>query len=208
MKPGKQKGWLILGVFLEVIWLGIGCNPYKMLPHRAPETAKDSLALMDRCIKAAPIDTATNTVYIFSTMPDSSQFYRSVVDSITRIKEKVLERLEIQFKDTCIAVAENYSEGFKTGYSAGYYTGKGQRIHDTSYVKTTYTIEDTRKIVTINELLVLANKDKETYRARSERRGSLNFILMAIITLLGISCVLLWKFRRSAAVANNLINKI
>lgn len=215
-----------LAAISAVIALGLlfGCNPYKQLGSRPPLSSKDSAALLSRCIKITPLDTATNIpAYIPPALPpDSTGHYQQLIDSLLGLKPAVLERIREKYKDTCFAAAQdNYNDGFRDGQTYGEQLGR-----KTSYVDSRKTMALTDSISRVNysaeinrlkqaynirlkeadvRVSVAENK-ADKYQRRSDARGGWLIFLTALSALLLIICILLWKFRRQAKAANSVIN--
>lgn len=203
-----------------LLWLAIilfSCNPYKQLASHPPLTTKDSAALLARCIKVVPIDTAGNVVYI--SYPDSSEYWKQQVKTVYQSITDTLTNIYTKYKDTCTTAIKIYQQGLTQGYNNGYSKCKEEtvlqfskslsqadslyNIH-LSHLKQSFELKSASDKTTIE----LLSNDKEKYRTQSEKRGSLNMWLIIACAVLLILNILQWKFKRQEKTANNVINDV
>ena len=114
--------------YLLILFLFASCAPSKyeaisVQKGTPPITTQDSNYLAGRCVSTFPVrDNATPVV--LPTVPDSSDYYKAISDSLVSLKPTVIERLKIQYKDTCTSVVDKYNDGFDLGYKMGGYEAK------------------------------------------------------------------------------------
>lgn len=104
------------------------CSPSKyeaisVAKGTPPLTTKDSNYLAGRCAATFPIPDTFKPI-VLPTVPDSSKYFKSKSDSLASLKPKVIDRLKIEYKDTCTSAVNQYEDGFKDGEKMGYYDGK------------------------------------------------------------------------------------
>jgi hypothetical protein len=199
-------------------------NPYSKLADRPPLTAKDSAALLARCLKAMPLDT-TNSHFVpqIDTLPDSSAYFKALSDSLAQAKQSIKEVLSLKYKDTCTSAIAIYQDGFNIGYQMGEYEGRSRAKSETdAFYKRVMTGMDTAyqqklwetkngyniKLIAAQNAQGNADKEKEKYRGKYERLVKWTWGLSISSLLLLIICILLWKFRRKAKAANNIVNEL
>lgn len=223
MQTGKifsNVALLFMVTLLLLLWCS--CNPYKQLANRPPLTPKDSAALLARCIKVVSIDTVSPLIpTIIPFVPDSSDYYKQIADSLGKIKLTARDSILLRFKDTCRQTVDYFDNGFKVGYEAGKYEGKQ---NSAQYYKTELIRADSncREIVKaeVNKIKLayalrltaaenttgIAVKNADKYRGRMDFWKTWAIIASVLALLFLIICIILWKFRRQAKAANSIIN--
>lgn len=213
---------LVMWLLFALIWLS--CNPYKQLASRPPETAKDSARLLARCIQILPLDT-TGSHFIpqIDTLPDSSAYFKAILDTLAKRGVVVKDSLIVKYKDTCTSAIAIYQDGFNIGYQMGEYEGKRKAKSEVDgFYKRVMTgmdsafqikLRETRngyniRLIASDNAVGIAEKDKEKYRGKYERLVKWTWGLSVGFLLMVIICILLWKFRRQAKAANNIVNDV
>lgn len=193
-------------------------NPYKHLGGRPPLTAKDSAALLARCIEISPLDT-TSSHYspVEPPRPDSAAYFKAILDSLGKGSVSVKDSILIKYKDTCTSAIAIYQDGFTIGNEMGKYEGRreAEAMYRRSYrttdslhrleifkLKSDYNL----RLITAANSQGIAQAQAEKYRGKNERLVKWTWGLSIASLLLLIICILLWKFRRQAKTANTIIN--
>jgi len=113
-------------LLLLLVAVVFSCSPkYKSISVQKgtpPITTQDSNWLAGRCALTYPVD--TTKVIVLPQVPDSSNYYKNRADSIAKTKLSVIEKLKIEYKDTCRSAITKYEDGFELGYKVGVDDGK------------------------------------------------------------------------------------
>lgn len=199
------------------------CNPYKQLGKRPPLTTKDSAALLARCVTVTPLDTATNslTPYVAPERPDSTEYYKAKADSLAQIKRISRDSILLRYKDTCRSVAKLLDNEFNAGFRAGEVFGKQgsayyyklalSAVDSTCQATQKAAIADLKRgyntrLASAQTNERAAQQDRDKYRRKMDFWKSWAIIASCAALLFLLICVILWKFRRQAKAANNVIN--
>lgn len=209
---------LYVGVILFLLIWASCVNPYKYLPNKPPLTPKDTAALLARCIAISPIDTA-DTVYIppLPIPPDSTDYFKAISDSLSKVKQLVRDSILIKYKDTCTSAVRIYNEAYRLGYDIGKSDASinAEKTYACSYRTTDslYRIQTGKLKHDYNLRLIAAENAKniaqvqtEKYRNKYSRLVKWTWGLSVAFLLAVIICILLWKFKRQAKAANSIIN--
>lgn len=101
-------------------------------------------------------DSNTNTIIIPA--DDSSDYFKARIDSLTKTKAVVKEKIITTYKDTCKSVEYRWEEGYNFGYDLGYAEGRKSCKPDTILKTTTITVQDEREIAILQNELSDANR--------------------------------------------------
>lgn len=209
-----------IAVFIVAILFIFGCvNPYKHLASKPPLTAKDSAALLARCIAIMPVDTATENIQpvITPQKADSTAYFKAIADSLLNTRQTVRDSLLIKYRDTCRSAIDTYHEGFNLGYKVGEYEGKSKAASDYKkqlIISDSICVREIRKVKAGYNLRIaaaenavrVAAKDSNRYRNKMDSWKTAFIIAACAAALFLIIAILLWKFRRQAKAANTIIN--
>lgn len=211
---------IVLMAVAALLLLATACvNPYKHLPKRPPLTAKDSAALLARCVKLLPVDTLTidSIKPLIPVLPDSALYYKNRADSLDKIKQDMRDSIIVRYQDSCRESLAIFEEAFALGYEVGEDKGKTSMADfykralrqsdsvcyaETNKLKQAYSL----KILAADNAVGIANKEATKYRNRSDNWKTATIWTGALAALFLILCIILWKFRRQAKAANSIIN--
>ena len=95
----------------------IGCkSAYETISKTPPKDLKEKNLLAKRCAAEFPADI---TPVILPTVPDSSDYFKAIADSMAKLKPTVIEKLKYQYRDTCKSAVDQYEQGFDLGLKIG-----------------------------------------------------------------------------------------
>lgn len=221
MQTGKNFSKIALAVMVGLfllIWCS--CNPYKRLSKRPPLTFKDSAALLARCVQISPLDT-TIAPFIpqIPTIPDSTSHFKALSDSLGKIGVIVRDSILTRYKDTCRSAVRIYKEGYKLGYDIG--TSDSRVETETMYKRASRTTDSlyqrqfakmksdyNLRLISAANAKAIADTRATKYQNRYNNLVKWTWGLSVAFLLAVIICILLWKFKRQARAANNIINDV
>lgn len=205
--------WAMWLIFITIM---LSCNPYKRLGSRPPLTAKDSAALLTRCVQLIPLDTANPFVPPVIDRPDSTGYFKAIADSLALAKQTVRDSLLIKYKDTCTSAKAIFDRGFKLGEDKGFNEGKAKSEQDvTGYYKKYIRNSDSLHLIQYNALKRgynirleaaqnsqgIAEKDRDKYRGKADKWKTA-FIWaagLAALFLIILIIMILWRRKTKAA---------
>lgn len=214
-KPYSRAATFVMAALLLLLWCS--CNPYKQLSQRPPLTTRDSVALLSRCIKIVPIDTSGHVMFI--TTPDSSDYWKAQVKTVTQTITDTFTDVMTKYRDTCTSAIKTYQQGLKQGYDKGFATGndnaatkyaKAFESADSLYninlahLKQSYEL----KLASDKTMIELSDFAAGKYRTQAENRGRLNTWLIIALAVSVLLNILQWKFKRVEKTANTVINDV
>ena len=203
----------------------VSCNPYKRLTNRPPITSKDSAALLARCVKLLPVPAPSDTAkpLIVFDIPDSNAYYKALADSIAKTKQTVEKELWIKYKDTCTSAIAIYQDGFTIGYKMGKYEGiESEQSKNSKTIRKIINDCDSLHNIELNKVkrayelrltaaenaMNIAQNSAEKHRNKYSRLIKWTWGLSIAFLLAVIMCIILWKFKRQARAANNILNDV
>lgn len=221
MQCGKlysRVATLVMLAALLLLW--VSCNPYKKLGSRPPLTAKDSAALLARCVQISPLDTTSSHYSPIEPAPaDSTAYFKAIADSLSKLEEYIIDSISVQYRDTCTSAKVVYRKGQSTGYEQGKIAGRSEAAE--MYRRSYRTTDSLHRLAVAKlksdynlRLIAAANSEgtakaqAEKYRKKYERLVKWTWGLSVAFLLAVIICIILWKFKRQARAANNIMNDV
>lgn len=163
-----------------VLYLLQSCSSATKLYNKAKYKDMPTVAKLARldwpCIV---VDSTIETNYKPSF--DSSNFYKTKVDSLTKVKKSYRDSIAIRYKDTCKSVQDNFNNGFDIGYKAGVYEGKKVARIDTLYQTKTLKIKDSADIYLLNDENVKLKSENKKLQKKIVFKNKFLWLLLALL---------------------------
>lgn len=183
-----------------------GCNAYKGIAKRGPETDKEKNMLANRFLQTFPSEEGTVKEGKIIVLPDSNEYWKNAAAISKAKKDAVVLTLKTKYVDTCLSVFDRFEEGYNEGFDVGYSDGKSKCAASTR--KTDTLLKDSpqtlAKLYLLNEELTATKNElregKRDYNELKTKTGSLKWSLLHIFTFWKIWVLLvlfgIWIFRK------------
>lgn len=181
---------VLAGTLVLLILILSGCNAYKQIEKKPPESLRDSSRLAVRYKSTYPPekDKKTDTVTAYIAKKSDTELLKKLADSILKLRTQAVTNIEIKYRDTCTSAKQSYGEALEVGYQQGYYKGKLAAVRDTLEIRTiiTTTITDNSGIAVERNLRVAAEAEREKEKTKKERNWTAIMILSGLLVVFGV----------------------